>query len=153
MSSSKVSTNGQFNTTPKYIISKEGAVIVLDIAKLNIACECVGLCMLLDVHKNYIMKVNCRFLLILLFCFLEQTTAEQKVCPSWFIPDNRSTIGLYCYLYSSEVMCIPDFLLLHFGYCMTYNNTTGTTEYDTLDTTILLTLMVSFIFSCLIMCP
>ena len=26
-------------------------------------------------------------------------------------------------------MCGPDFLLLHIGYCMTYNNTTGVTEF------------------------
>ena len=42
------------NTTPKYIISKGGAVIVLDIAKLYFARECVGLCMLLDGHQSYI---------------------------------------------------------------------------------------------------
>ena len=76
------------------------------------------------------MKVNCFFLLlILLFCFPEQTTAEQKVCPPWFTPDNRSLTGWYQFQYTSEVMCSPDFLLLRFGYCMTYNNTTGATEH------------------------
>ena len=76
------------------------------------------------------MKVNCFFLLlILLFRFPEQTTAEQEVCPSWFTPDNRSLTGWYQFQYTSEVMCSPDFLLLRFGYCMTYNNTTGATEH------------------------
>ena len=50
------------------------------------------------------MKVNCFFLLILLFSFTEQTTAEQDVC-------------------------LTGCSLLRFGYCMTYNNTTGATEF------------------------
>ena len=68
---------------------------------------------------------------IFLFSFVEQTIAKQDVCPSWFIPDNTSITGWYYYLHGSKVMCGPDFLLLRFGYCMTYNNTTGTTEYGT----------------------
>ena len=81
------------------------------------------------IRFSYIMKVTCFFLLILLFCFMDHTIAEQEVCPSWIIPDNRSITGWYHYLYGSEVMCGPDFLLLRFGYCMTYNNTTGATEH------------------------
>ena len=82
------------------------------------------------IRVTLIMKVNCFFLLlILLFCFPEQTTAEQEVCPSWFTPDNTSITGWYQFQYSSEVMCGPDSLLLRFGYCITYNNTTGTTEH------------------------
>ena len=82
------------------------------------------------IRVTSIMKVNCFFfLLILLFCFPEQTNAEQEVCPSWFTPDNRSITGLYWYQYGSEVTCRPDLLLLRFGYCMTYNNTTGNTEH------------------------
>ena len=78
------------------------------------------------------MKVNCFFfLLILLFCFPEQTTAKQEICPSWFIPDNTSITGWYDYQYGSKVICGPDFLLLRFHYCMTYSNTTGTNEYGT----------------------
>ena len=104
-------------------------VILLDIAKLNIASWCVGLCMLLDGHKNYIMKANCFFLLILLFCFTEQTPAQQVVCPPWFNSDNRSTTGHSWHQYSTKVYCGPDFLSLRFGICMTYNNTTGVTEF------------------------
>ena len=69
--------------------------------------------------------------LLFLFSFVEQTIAEQDVCPSWFIPDNTSITGWYRYQYGAEVICHPDFLLLRFGYCITYNNTTGTTEYGT----------------------
>ena len=85
--------------------------------------------MLLDGHKNCIMKANCFFLLILLFCFTEQTTAQQDVCPPWFIPDNTSITGCSCHHDASKVTCGPDFPLLHFGFCMTYNNTTGATEF------------------------
>ena len=67
--------------------------------------------------------------LFFLFSFVEQSIAEQDVCPSWFIPDNTSITGWYRYQYGAEVICHPDFLLLRFGYCITYNNTTGTTEY------------------------
>ena len=67
--------------------------------------------------------------LLFLFSFPEQTTAKQDVCPPWFTPDNTSITGWYHYQYGSKVRCGPDFLLLHFGYCMTYNNTTGTTEH------------------------
>ena len=45
--------------------------------------------------------------------------------------DNTSITGWYNYLYGSKIICRPDFLLLRFRYCMTYNNTTGTTEYGT----------------------
>ena len=67
--------------------------------------------------------------LLFLFSFVEQIIAEQDVCPSWFIPDNTSITGWYRYQYGSKVICHPDFLLLRLGYCMTYNNTTGTTEH------------------------
>ena len=69
--------------------------------------------------------------LIFLFSFVEQTIAKQDVCPSWFFPNNTSIAGWYNYLYGSKVIGDPDFLLLRFRYCMTYNNTTGTTEYGT----------------------
>ena len=85
--------------------------------------------MLLDGHMNYIMKANCLFLLILLLCFTEQTTAQRDVCPPWFILDNTSSTGCSCHPEGSKVSCDPDFALLHFGFCMTYNNETGATEY------------------------
>ena len=66
-----------------------------------------------------------------LFSFPEQTIAKQDVCPSWFIPDSTSITGWYDYQYGSIVMCRPDFLLLRFRYCMTYNNSTGATECGT----------------------
>ena len=69
------------------------------------------------------------FLLIALFSFTVQTTAQQDVCPPWFIPDNRSSTGCSCQQYASKVHCGPDFPLLRFGACMTYNSTTGATEF------------------------
>ena len=82
-----------------------------------------------DGHKNYIMKTDCFFLLILLFCFSEQPTAQRDTCPPWFIPDNTSNTGCSCHWHYPQVMCGPDFPFLRFGFCMTYNNRTGATEY------------------------
>ena len=59
------------------------------------------------IRKFYIMKAVCCFLLILLFRFPEQTPAQQDV------------------YYGS------DYVLVRFGYCITYNNTTGATLYGT----------------------
>ena len=73
--------------------------------------------------------MNCFFLLILLFSFSEQTTAQQDVCPPWFVPDNRSSTGCSCLHYSTKVMCGPDFPFIYLGFCMTYKNTTGATEF------------------------
>ena len=84
--------------------------------------------MLLDGYKNYIMKANCFFLLVL-FSFTEQTTARRDVCPPWFIPDSTSITGCSCHHDYVKVMCGPDFTLLHSGFCMTYNNATGVTEF------------------------
>ena len=67
--------------------------------------------------------------LIFLFSFPEQTTAQRDVCPPWFIPDNTSSTGCSCHHYDANVYCGPDFSLLRFGFCMTYNNKTGVTEY------------------------
>ena len=66
---------------------------------------------------------------IFLFCFTEQTTAQQDVCPPWFIPDNTSITGCSCHHYARKVMCGSDFPFLQFGFCMTYNSTTGATEF------------------------
>ena len=67
--------------------------------------------------------------LIFLFSFLEQTIAQRDVCPPWFVPDNTSITGCSCHQEYAKVHCGQDFPLLHFGFCMTYNNTTGATEY------------------------
>ena len=72
------------------------------------------------------MKAILFFSFILLF--MKQTTAQQDVCPPWFIPDNRSSTGCSC-LSTSGITCGSDAPLLHFGYCMTYNSSTGTTQY------------------------
>ena len=69
------------------------------------------------------------FLLILLFPLTEQTTTYQVACPPWFIPDNTSTSGCFCYDSYPAVKCGSDYPLLHLGYCMTYNTSTETTEY------------------------
>ena len=67
--------------------------------------------------------------LIFLFSFTEQTIARQDVCPPWFIPDNTSITKCSCHHNDVKVMCSPDFPLLQFSFCMTYNNTTGVTVY------------------------
>ena len=77
------------------------------------------------------MKENWFFLLILLFSFTAQTTA-QDVCPPWFVLDNTSKTGCSCHdSYPDQVRCTcgSDFPLLHLGLCMTYNNSTEITEY------------------------
>ena len=71
------------------------------------------------------------FLLILQFSFmkLEQITAQQDVCPPWFVPDNRSNTGCSCRKSYDEVVCGSHSALLKLGFCMTYNCTTKTAEY------------------------
>ena len=126
-------------------------VTVLDVAKMNI---CRTVCMFLDCHKKYIMKVNCFFLLMLLFCFSEQTTAEWDICPPWFIPDNTSITGCSCHHYSTNVMCGPDFPFLYLGSCMTYNNTSGATVFGTCSYIRhynIIDLIISGIYSCQVM--
>ena len=73
------------------------------------------------------MKAIQSFLLIFLFSFPEQTTAEQGVCPPWFTPDNTSSSGS-SYSSYAIVRCCSDCLLLHLGNCMTYNSTSGVVE-------------------------
>ena len=67
--------------------------------------------------------------LIFLFSFTEQTIAQQDVRPPWFIPDNTSSTGCSCHQYVRKVMCGSDFPFLQFGFCMTYNSTTGAIEF------------------------
>ena len=74
------------------------------------------------------MKESWLFLLILLFSFTAQPTA-QDVCPPWFVPDNTSKTRCSCHDSHTEVRCGSDFPLLHLGFCMTYNNSTEITEY------------------------
>ena len=70
------------------------------------------------------------FLLVLLsFVKLEQTTAQQDVCPPWFVPDNSSSTGCSCHTSYDEVACGSHSALLKLGFCMTYNYTTKTAEY------------------------
>ena len=69
------------------------------------------------------------FVLIVLFSLTDQTAAQRQVCPPWFIPDNTSITGCSCSSPSSQVKCGLNFSLLHFGNCMTYNTTTGATEF------------------------
>ena len=75
------------------------------------------------------MKAVCSFLLVLLLSFTEQTTAHRDVCPLWFVPDNRSNTGCSCHGSHSDVKCDPGAPILHLGFCMTYNHTTGITDY------------------------
>ena len=68
-------------------------------------------------------------LLNLLLSFKVQTTAQQDVCPPWFISDNSSSTGCSCCLKRhSYVKCGPNFPLLRLGNCMTYDSENGATE-------------------------
>ena len=69
---------------------------------------------------------------IVLFLILintEQTTAQRDVCPPWLILDNGSSTGCSCHRSYPAVKCGSDSPLLQFGFCMTYDNSTETTEY------------------------
>ena len=78
--------------------------------------------------NNQEMKAIWSYLLVLVFLFITQTcTAKQDVCPPWFIPDNSSSTGCSCRS-SEEVICGTDFPSVLFGFCMTYNSATETTE-------------------------
>ena len=74
------------------------------------------------------MKALCFALLIPLFS-IKQTTAQQDVCPPWFIPDNTSSTGCSCQGLDEVIKCGLDFPLLHLGFCMTYNSTTEATAF------------------------
>ena len=96
------------------------------------------------------------FLFIFTFSVTEQTTAQRDVCPPWFIPDNTSITGYSCHQDGAKVQCGTDFVSLHFGFCMTYNNKTGGTEFGACpyiahyNTT---PFNVSYLFKCRVMCP
>ena len=68
-------------------------------------------------------------LLNLLLSFTVQTTAQQDVCPPWFIPDNSSSTGCSCISELHRyIKCGSDFPLLRLGNCMTYDSENGATE-------------------------
>ena len=89
---------------------------------LNIASSCVGLKCDVD-----IMKAKWHFLFIFLFTLTEQSTAQQDICPPWFVSDNRSSTGCSCHSIYPDVRCGSDYPLLHLGNCMTYNSETKVT--------------------------
>ena len=69
-------------------------------------------------------------LLFVLFALLVQCPAKQDVCPPWSIPDNSSNTGCSCGIaFYEEIKCSSKHTLLYFGFCMTYENVTDTTEY------------------------
>ena len=75
------------------------------------------------------MKTMQFFLFILLCSYTQQaTTVQQSVCLHWFVHDNRLSTGCSCYN-AASVRCDSHFSSLEFGYCMTYDNATGATEY------------------------
>ena len=69
------------------------------------------------------------FLFIFMFSFTEQTTAQRDIYPPWSTPDNTSITGCSCVKHDAKVNCGPDFTFLQYGFSMTYNSTTGATEY------------------------
>ena len=68
------------------------------------------------------------FLSIFVFIFTEQTAAQRDVCPPWFALDEKSSTGCSCSNEVGVIECGSDFPLLHLGFCMTYNSSSGTTE-------------------------
>ena len=69
-------------------------------------------------------------LLFVLFALLVQCPAKQDVCPPWSIPDNSSNTGCSCGIaFREEIKCSSKQTLLQFGFCMTYDNVTETTQY------------------------
>ena len=64
-------------------------------------------------------------LVIISFSLTEQTTAQWEFCPLWFIPDNGS-IALAALTQALVQLSRLRFPLLHFGFCMAYNNVTET---------------------------
>ena len=69
--------------------------------------------------------MNC-FLLILLSSFMKQTTAD---CRPWLIPDSKSNTKCSCRGSPTPIKCGENSPLLHFGYCATYNSTSGETSH------------------------
>ena len=71
--------------------------------------------------------------LLNVFALLVQCATKQDVCPPWFIPDNSSSTGCSSSCAGSsngkDIKCSSDQTLLQFGFCMTYDNVIGTTEY------------------------
>ena len=67
-------------------------------------------------------------LFIFMFIVSKQTTAQRDVCPPWFALDERSSTGCSCSNEVGVIECGSDFPLLHFGFCMTYNSSSETTE-------------------------
>ena len=72
-----------------------------------------------------------QFLVLIVFSFTDQTTAQHDVCPPWFVPDNTSRTGCSCNSHGRGVKCLSDSdsLFMQLGNCMTYNSTTNTAEY------------------------
>ena len=64
----------------------------------------------------------------LVFIVSEQTTAQRDVCPPWFALDERSSTGCSCSNEVGVIKCGSEYPLLHFGFCMTYNSSSETTE-------------------------
>ena len=77
-------------------------------------------------HKSS-MKAAHLCLFIFLLSFTEKTTAQHNACPSWFISQAYNSSSAICYCNNSltGVKCFP---ILHFGNCITYNNTTEIVE-------------------------
>jgi len=60
------------------------------------------------------------------------TSAQKDVCPPWFTPDNKSSTGCSCNEGARgghEFKCHSNSISLQFGYCMTYNNLNGLSEF------------------------
>ena len=68
------------------------------------------------------------FLFISVLIVLKQTTTQRDDCPPWFALDERSSTGCSCKNEVGVIKCGSEYPLLHFGFCMTYNSSSETTE-------------------------
>ena len=74
------------------------------------------------------MKAVLSTFLFIFVVVLKQTTAQRDVCPPWFTLDERSSTGCSCSNAVGVIKCGSEYPLLHFGFCMTYNSSSETTE-------------------------
>ena len=81
---------------------------------------------LINQSRNMIARLQ-----IVLFSLLVQCPAKKDACPPWSIPDTTTNTGCSCggNIPGEEIKCSSDQTLLHFGFCMTYDNVTESTEY------------------------
>ena len=78
------------------------------------------------------MKATWSLILVVWLSCRMLISAQKDVCPPWFTPDNKSSTGCSCNegaRRGHEFKCQSNSISLQFGYCMTYNNLNGLSEF------------------------